>query len=336
MRAKHPPSSPFLSYTYHPLSQVLSALEYLHSFGVLHRDLKPENLLLESADDDARVKIADFGASKLVISAGAKTPCGSLGYAAPEQLRGLKFAQDVAYVPPYDKEVDLWSVGVITYILLSGSMPFDPASYSAENISKKNALEFPPDLFGGCSPEATEFIKSLLQIEPSKRLSAQQALKHPWLASLMPSSTGSGSGKFSEFAIQNGSSGGTDSSLLMPPPSAKLPTPGGAAAIPPTPRTPHGLTPLPTPRRLKELISAGKLKKNWGEQTEVARTGQPKEPAIGSEGEAARELAKKRTAEELEQDAEEHVPELMLPPEVSKRIRMASEESAASSSRSSA
>ena len=116
----------------------------------------------------------------------------------------------------------------------------------------------------------------------------------------------------------------------------KLPTPGGAAAIPPTPRTPHGLTPLPTPRRLKELISAGKLKKNWGEQTEVARTGQPKEPAIGSEGEAARELAKKRTAEELEQDAEEHVPELMLPPEVSKRIRMASEESAASSSRSSA
>ena len=116
-----------------------------------------------------------------------------------------------------------------------------------------------------------------------------------------------------------------DSSLLMPPPPAKLPTPGGAAAIPPTPRTPHGLTPLPTPRRLKELISAGKLKKNWGEQTEVARTGQPKEPAIGSEGEAARELAKKRTAEELEQDAEEHVPELMLPPEVSKRIRMASE-----------
>ena len=105
--------------------QVLSALEYLHSFGVLHRDLKPENLLLESEADDARVKVADFGASKLVISCGAKTPCGSLGYAAPEQLRGLKFAQDAAYVAPYDKEVDLWSVGVITYILLSGSMPFE-------------------------------------------------------------------------------------------------------------------------------------------------------------------------------------------------------------------
>ena len=92
--------------------------------------------------------------SKLVISAGAKTPCGSLGYAAPEQLRGLKFAQDVAYVPPYDKEVDLWSVGVITYILLSGSMPFDPASYSAESLEKKNALEFPTDLFGARSSEA--------------------------------------------------------------------------------------------------------------------------------------------------------------------------------------
>ena len=113
--------------------------------------------MLESADDDARVKIADFGAPKLVIS-GRKCEdavYGSLGYAAPEQLRGLKFAQDVAYVPPYDKEVDLWSVGVITYILLSGSMPFDPASYSAENISKKNALEFPPDLFERPATEAT-------------------------------------------------------------------------------------------------------------------------------------------------------------------------------------
>ena len=87
------------------VGEVLSALEYLHSFGVLHRDLKPENILLESADDDARVKIADFGASKLVITSGAKTPCGSLGYAAPEQLRGLKFAQDPNHVPSYDKEV---------------------------------------------------------------------------------------------------------------------------------------------------------------------------------------------------------------------------------------
>ena len=84
------------------IGQVLSALEYLHSFGVLHRDLKPENLLLESDADDAPVKVADFGASKLVVSTGAKTPCGSLGYAAPEQLRGLKFAQNAAVVPPYD------------------------------------------------------------------------------------------------------------------------------------------------------------------------------------------------------------------------------------------
>ena len=281
------------------VGQVLSALEYLHSFGVLHRDLKPENLLLETPDDDSRVKIADFGASKLVISSGAKTPCGSLGYAAPEQLRGLKFAQDPSTVAPYDKEVDLWSVGVITYILLSGSMPFDPSTYSVERLEQGDALDFPFDLFGECSPEAIAFIRALLQVNPTKRLSAGQALRHPWLR------------------------GGGE-----PPPSSAVGAPrgfGGAGASMPTPTPTPRLTPLPTPRRLRALQESGLLKKGWNVAAEAARKGQAAEAPIGSEGEAARELAKKRTAEELVENAE--VPMLMLPAEVSKRIRMASEES---------
>jgi len=249
---------------------------------VLHRDLKPENLLLESDADDAAVKVADFGASKLVISCGgAKTPCGSLGYAAPEQLRGLKFAQNAAIVPTYDKEVDLWSVGVITYILLSGSMPFDPSTYSPEALERRNALEFPPTLFSEISSDACDFIRSLLQVDPTKRLSAPEALVHPWMLDATPP----------PLAVSD---------------SAPLVTPGAR------------LTPLSTPRRLKQLQESGQLKKAWDRAAELGPLGRAKQE-VGSEGEAAREAAHKRAIEELAQT--EEVPELTLPPEVSKRLR---------------
>ena len=153
-----------------------------------------------------------------------------------------------------------------------------------------------------------------MQVDPSKRLSAEKALRHPWL--------------------RNGSA---------PPPSAKKVSPRGFAAAaaaasgstamppPPTPQSAR-LTPLPTPRRLKALQESGLLKKAWDYASEAARKGQPVEAAIGAEGDEARAIAKKRTAEVLEEEREKEadVPELMLPPEVSKRIRMASEESNAS------
>lgn len=100
------------------IGQLLSAVAYLHERGVIHRDLKPENLLLDSMDDNASLRIADFGAAKLLsglVSADspalASTPCGSLGYAAPEQIR-----QQL-----YERQCDLWSAGVIAYVLLSGA-----------------------------------------------------------------------------------------------------------------------------------------------------------------------------------------------------------------------
>lgn len=271
------------------VGQVLSAVAYLHSFGVLHRDLKPENLLLESDADDAPVKVADFGASKLVVadSGQAKTPCGSLGYAAPEQLRGLKFAHPAAAVATYDKEVDLWSVGVITYILLSGTMPFDPSTYSPEALERQNALQFPPGLFSTISAEACAFIRALLEFDPTIRLSAVEALAHPWLAFTLPEQTASTS-------------------------------PADGAEASPRPPSSARSTPLSTPRRLKQLQDSGTLRKAWDRATEAGPLGRTK---AARESDVLREIAHKRAAEEIAQSLENDQVTLMLPPEVTKRLR---------------
>jgi len=169
---------------------------------------------------------------------------------------------------------------VITYILLSGSMPFDPSTYSAEALEHCNALEFPAALFGEISDEARQFISSLLQVDPSKRLSAETALLHPWLRTLEP-------------PIADGLS-----TVCLSTPTLRL-------------------TPLPTPRRLKQLQDSGKLKKAWDRAAEVGPLGSAKHKP-GSEGEAAREAAK-RSAEALAEAAD--VPLLTLPAEVTKRLR---------------
>ena len=156
--------------------QVLSAVEHMHARGVLHRDLKPENLLLASADADAAIKVADFGASKRVSTATTPrlgvptTPCGSLGYAAPEQLRSG------GPQATYDAAVDLWSVGVITYILLSGTMPFDPSTYGAKSLR----VTFPEAAFATISEAAREFIVALLQARAHAiPLLAHRVAAHP-------------------------------------------------------------------------------------------------------------------------------------------------------------
>ena len=295
------------------VGQVLSAVEYLHSIGVLHRDLKPENLLLESDADDASVKVADFGGSKLVkASAGqAQTPCGSLGYAAPEQLKGLKFAQAASDVPMYDMEVDIWSVGVITYILLSGTMPFDPGSYTPAMLERNNALQFPEETFGAISAEAKAFIRALLHIDPTQRLTASAALRHSWLEA---------NGAVPVAAVAAAATAGRASGSMGPPPA----TPGSR------------LTPLGTPSRLRQLKDSGQLRKAWdtaNEASVLAPLSARAKPAsaAGSELEAARQAAHKRAVAEIEENADE-IPLLAMPAEVTKRLRSESNESRASSS----
>jgi len=153
--------------------KIVEAIKYLHDIGICHRDLKPENLLLGSADSDVDVKIGDFGLSKIISKKMMmQTACGTPGYVAPEVLDASG----------YDKEVDMWSVGVITYILLCGFPPFygDSVPKLFEQILQ-GSYDYPSDYWSQVSDEAIDFIDHLLVVDRELRYTAEQALAHPWL-----------------------------------------------------------------------------------------------------------------------------------------------------------
>jgi len=156
------------------VKQILEAVNYLHDCGIVHRDLKPENILCANDFEETRhIYLSDFGLSR-IFSENEKltTFCGSPEYLAPEIIN----------CAPYGKCVDLWSVGVITYFLLSGTRPFDGAT---DHIifEKIRNLDYTWDDSLGISNLAKHFVQSLLVKNPSKRLTAQQALQHPWIQS---------------------------------------------------------------------------------------------------------------------------------------------------------
>jgi tRNA A-37 threonylcarbamoyl transferase component Bud32 len=155
------------------MHKMCAAVYYIHSYGIAHRDLKPENVLMTSNDENADLRILDFGLSK-IIGPNEKTrePYGTLSYVAPEVLLDI----------PYGKEVDLFSLGVITYLMLSGSLPFDDKK-SEEEIARKTVNEDPPykgSIWKTISKEAKDFIKGLLQKNPEERMNIKEALEHEW------------------------------------------------------------------------------------------------------------------------------------------------------------
>lgn len=160
------------------MSQLFDAIAYLHNLGIVHRDLKPENLLLLNKTDDI-IKIADFGLSKLYSEEMMSTACGTPSYVAPEIL----------LCSGYDKQIDMWSAGVIMYILLCGYPPFynDNESVLFESIMSGN-FEFHSPYWDHISPQAKDLIMKLLVVDPSKRLSAEEALNHPWFNITYPES----------------------------------------------------------------------------------------------------------------------------------------------------
>ncbi|GMF13310.1 unnamed protein product [Phytophthora lilii] len=156
---------------------LLETIAFCHDADVVHRDLKPENLLLSSAEDDADIKLADFGfAKKAAIQngdAGLSTACGTPGYVAPEILMSK----------PYGKEVDIWSIGVITYILLCGYPPFHHDNQGVLfRLIKAGRYEFDSPYWDDVSAEAKDLISKMLVLKPADRWSARQLLEHPWIA----------------------------------------------------------------------------------------------------------------------------------------------------------
>jgi len=156
--------------------QLVTGVEYLHSKGIAHRDLKPENLLCSDGEGkDMTIKIADFGLSKM-FSAGEvlKTSCGTPDYAAPEVLQTDG---------TYSNAVDMWSVGVITYVLLCGYPPFYAKEQRELFTQILNAeYEFPEEDWSQISEAAKDFIRHLLVVDPNERMTASQALQDKWLA----------------------------------------------------------------------------------------------------------------------------------------------------------
>ncbi|KAL3852250.1 hypothetical protein ACJMK2_015918 [Sinanodonta woodiana] len=155
------------------IRQVLEAVDYMHEQGVVHRDLKPENLLYYSIDEDSKIMISDFGLSKMEDSGTMATACGTPGYVAPEVL-----AQK-----PYGKEVDVWSIGVIAYILLCGYPPFYDENDAAlfQQILRAE-YEFDSPYWDDISDSARDFIRNLMCKDASARFTCKGAIAHPWIS----------------------------------------------------------------------------------------------------------------------------------------------------------
>ena len=150
------------------------AVYYLHSYGIVHRDLKPENILMTDLSASADIRLLDFGLSKIVGNDEKCTePYGTLSFVAPEVLQGK----------PYDKSVDLWSIGIITFLLLCGYLPFDD-KHSEREIARQtiqDPVPYESKIWSKLSPEAKTFVDGLLQKKPEKRYTIKEVLEHPWI-----------------------------------------------------------------------------------------------------------------------------------------------------------
>ena len=153
--------------------KLCKAVFYVHSYGIAHRDIKPENVLLTSEDEDADIRLLDFGLSKIVgPNQKCTEPYGTLTYCAPE----------IILDKPYLKTVDSWSLGVMTYLMLSGSLPFsgkDEHEIAKNVVYSKVNFEKKP-IWNEISREAKDFITKLLDKDLKTRIEMKTALEHPW------------------------------------------------------------------------------------------------------------------------------------------------------------
>lgn len=166
----------------HVMVYILDAMKCLHDLNIAHRDLKPENILLPHKHDDTWVKITDFGLAKVIDEKGTKTYCGTPQYFAPEVME-RKYS--VNHNGTYSLAADMWSCGCIMYVLLMGSFPFNGSSERAlYQCIRRGRYNTQHPVFATLSAEAKELLARFLEVDPERRITAAQALQHPWLAEL--------------------------------------------------------------------------------------------------------------------------------------------------------
>ena len=156
------------------IHKLCAAVYYLHSYGIVHRDLKPENIIMTDHTDNADIRLLDFGLSKILgPTEKCSEPFGTISYVAPEVLK-----QEY-----YGREVDIWSIGIITYLLLCGCLPFDDEKSEKEIIRQtiEDPVPFPSNIWDKLSSEAKEFVDRLLQKNPEERMNIKDALEHEWI-----------------------------------------------------------------------------------------------------------------------------------------------------------
>ena len=155
--------------------QLAKGIKYLHKYGIIHRDLKPDNIMLTEASDRGNIKIMDFGLSKILGKKEKTTDgFGTLTFVSPEVL----------IRKPYNKEVDIWSLGVILYLMLSGDLPFDDPDDIEQNIAKSivyQDVKFPPEKFSKRSKAVIDLIKGCLTKDPKNRIKIDEILKGEWI-----------------------------------------------------------------------------------------------------------------------------------------------------------
>jgi serine/threonine protein kinase len=155
------------------VAKMLKAVAFCHKRNIAHCDMKPKNLLLMSDDNDSFIKLADFGfAARVHYPKSLTKQCGTPFFVAPEILTRR----------PYDQKSDMWSVGCIVFLLLSGNLPF--MGRSQKELFRKivaGKYEFKEDDWTDVSNDAKEMVKKLLVLNPDERMTAESALRHPWL-----------------------------------------------------------------------------------------------------------------------------------------------------------
>lgn len=159
--------------------QIAGAVSYLHEKNIVHRDLKPENILLTSKSvDDMKPKLADFGLARMNMKTkDCKTFCGTPHYFAPEVIHTFR-DRDAGQPGGYGKQADMWSLGVILYIMLSGIPPFEEEGLYEQILEGK--YEFDVHEWNQVSPEAKELVRQLMTVNPKGRLTIQQTMAHKW------------------------------------------------------------------------------------------------------------------------------------------------------------